>query len=360
MRLNKLALVNFKNYESFEFKTSEGINCFVGNNGVGKTNLLDAIYYLSYCKSFFNPVDSQNIRRDEDFFVVEGEYELNDQHEKLYCGVKRGQKKKFKRNSKEYDRLADHIGNFVSVMVSPSDAELILGGSDIRRKFLDGIISQFDKAYLDNLLKYNKALQQRNALLKYFQKERVWNEENLQVWDNTLVQLGNSIHKSRKAFVEEFIPIFDDRYKFISLSREEVTIEYSSQINDGDFQDLLSDGREKDRVTAYSNIGIHKDDLIFQLNGFPVKKFGSQGQQKSFLISLKLGQFAFLKGSKGHVPLLLLDDIFDKLDLERISKLMELVSQNEFGQVFITDTNEDRVRRILDEHKVDYNLINIG
>lgn len=359
MNLEHLHIVNFKNYESFDFEAGPGINCFVGNNGVGKTNLLDAIYYLSYCKSFFNPVDSQNVRYGEDFFVLEGAYQLEDREEKLYCGVKRGQKKKFKRNSKEYDRLADHIGLFVSVMVSPNDSELILGGSDVRRKFLDGIIAQFDKQYLDYLLNYNKALQQRNALLKYFQKERTWNEDNLKVWDESLIKYGQYIYDRRSKFVNEFTPIFNDRYAIISSSKEQVEVVYNSQLNEATFSDLLTGLREKDRITAYSNGGIHKDDLVFNLNDHPVKKFGSQGQQKSFLIALKLGQFTFLEKSKRYLPILLLDDIFDKLDRDRISKLMELVSDQEFGQVFITDTNEDRVRSILEQHKVEYNLITI-
>ncbi|MFT7614458.1 MAG: DNA replication and repair protein RecF [Parvicellaceae bacterium] len=360
MELKNLHIINYKNYESFEFEAGKGINCFVGNNGVGKTNLLDAIYYLSFCKSFFNPIDRQNIRYDQEFFVLEGEYDLKDNHEKLYCGVKRGQKKKFKRNKKEYDRLADHIGHFVSVMVSPNDAELILGGSEVRRKFIDGIIAQFDKQYLDYLLNYNKALQQRNALLKYFQKERTWNEDNLKVWDDSLIKYGQYIHDQRKKFLEVFVPIFNERYSFISSSKESVEIEYSSQLKEGSFEEVLMAARDKDRMTAYSSAGVHKDDLVFKLNGYPVKKFGSQGQQKSFLISLKLGQFSFLAKSKGYLPILLLDDIFDKLDRLRITKLMELVSNNEFGQVFITDTNEDRVHEILKRHDVEYNLIGIG
>jgi len=360
MKLKNLNIINFKNYDSYEFVAGDGINCFVGNNGVGKTNLLDAIYYLSYCKSFFNSADIQNIKYEEEFFVIEGNYLLGKVPEKLYCGVKKGQKKKFKRNSKEYERLVDHIGLFVSVMVSPRDSELILGGSDVRRKFLDGIIAQFDKKYLECLLKYNKVLKQRNALLKYFQKERKWNDEDLLAWDSSLVDLGEYIFKMRLEFVEEFVPIFNERYGFISGDKENVNIEYVSQLKDSSYESQLLNYREKDRISAYSNCGVHKDDLIFTLNKYPVKKFGSQGQQKSFLLALKFGQFSFLKKSKGYFPVLLLDDIFDKLDHERISKLMDLVSRNEFGQVFITDTNESRVRSILESHSVDFNLITIG
>lgn len=360
MKLTNLNVVNFKNYESFEIKPAHGINCFIGNNGVGKTNLLDAIYYLSFCKSFFNPSDSQNIKYEQEFFVIEGEYELNSTHEKLYCGVKKGHKKKFKRNSKEYDRLADHIGSFVSVMVTPNDVELILAGSEVRRKFLDGIIAQFDKQYLDYLSRYNKVLQQRNALLKYFQKERTWDEDNLKIWDNSLVQYGQYIFEKRLIFLKEFKPIFKERYKCISDSAEDVDIQYVSQLKDLDFHELLLSLRDKDKALAYTNGGIHKDDLLFNLKDYPVKKFGSQGQQKSFLIALKFGQFSFLKKSKNYFPILLLDDIFDKLDQKRIFSLMGLVSNKEFGQVFITDTNEDRVRQILDNHKIEYNLIAIG
>lgn len=360
MKLSSLSVVNFKNYASFEMQPASGINCFIGNNGVGKTNLLDAIYYLSYCKSFFNPSDSQNIKYNEDFFVIEGEYQLEATIEKLYCGVKKGHKKKFKRNAKEYDRLADHIGSFVSVMVTPNDVELILGGSDVRRKFLDGIIAQFDKQYLDHLFKYNKVLQQRNALLKYFQKERTWNEDNLKVWDESLMQYGQYIFEKRSNFLDAFKPIFNERYQSITDSAEVVDIQYVSQLNSLNFNDLLLSTRDKDKVLAYTNGGIHKDDLLFNLKGYPVKKYGSQGQQKSFLIALKFGQFAFLKKSKNYFPILLLDDIFDKLDQQRIYSLMKLVSNKEFGQVFITDTNEDRVRQILDHHKITYNLIAIG
>ena len=360
MRLTDLNLINFKNYDAFELEASEGINCFVGNNGVGKTNLLDAIYYLSYCKSFFNPADIQNIKYEKEFFVIEGNYRLDGVEEKLYCGVKKGQKKKFKRNSKEYERLADHIGLFVSVMVSPRDSELILSGSDVRRKFLDGIIAQFDKKYLECLMKYNKVLQQRNALLKYFQKERVWKEEDLIAWDCVLADVGSYIFDVRTSFVREFVPIFNEMYAFISGGDEKVSIEYVSQLQEGSFDDQLIAHRDKDRALAYSSCGIHKDDLIFKLKDYPVKKYGSQGQQKSFLIALKFGQFSFLRASKGYFPILLLDDIFDKLDKTRISKLMDLVSQNKFGQVFITDTNADRVKFILESHNIDFNLIHIG
>lgn len=359
LELRKLHIVNFKNYESFEFETTANVNCFVGNNGVGKTNLLDAIYYLSFCKSFFNPIDSQNIRYEQDFFVLQAEYDLNGAHEALYCGVKKGQKKKFKRNTKEYDRLANHIGVFPSVMISPVDAELILGGSDVRRKFIDGIIAQLDATYLDHLLQYNKALQQRNALLKYFARERTYDEEGLSVWDEALAKYGSYIYEKRSEFFKDFLPIFQERYNFLGSNAEEVSINYRSQLKEGDLNTLLKENRAKDRASAYTNIGVHKDELEFMLNGYPVKRFGSQGQQKTFLISLKLAQFEFLHKIKGFFPILLLDDIFDKLDRTRVSKLMELVSNNDFGQVFITDTNETRVREILDGHQVDYHLIDI-
>lgn len=340
-------------------ETDAPVNCIVGNNGVGKTTILDAIYYLSFCKSFFNPIDRQNIRYEQDFFVLQAEYLFKEEKQALYCGVKKGQKKKFKRNGKEYERLADHIGLFPAVMISPLDSELIVGGSDIRRKFLDGIIAQLDPLYLDHLMQYNKALQQRNALLKFFGKERIWQEENLLVWDEALSKHGTYVYEKRQSFFIDFLPIFQERYRFLGETSEKVSIGYKSQLHEGDFLDILQAYRDKDRMSSYSNVGIHKDDLEFMLNDHPVKRFGSQGQQKTFLISLKLSQFEFMHRMKGFFPILLLDDIFDKLDASRVSRLMELVSKDNFGQVFITDTDEVRVKNILEGHGVNYHLVEI-
>jgi len=359
MHLEKLLLVNFKNYSEADITFSKDINCFVGGNGGGKTNLLDAIHYLSLCKSFSNPLDSQNIAHGSDFFVVQGSFILNEKKEKIYCGLKKGKKKQFKRNKKEYSRLADHIGFLPVVMISPEDNVLILQGSDIRRKLIDSIISQLDKSYLDDLIAYNRVLLQRNALLKRFAETRNFDEVALEVWNTQMIDLGNKIFVKRKAFIDDFIPEFQRYYEFITGGSEKVNINYLSQLRDGDFAELLKAALEKDKVIQYSSVGIHKDDLQFDIGDYPIKKMGSQGQQKSFVIALKLAQFDFIKSAKDFLPILLLDDIFDKLDEDRVQKLMELVSQHNFGQIFITHTHRERISGILDGIEADYKLFEI-
>lgn len=349
MYLKQLSLVNFKNHEQAELEFIDGVNCFTGNNGVGKTNVLDAIYYLSFCKSYFNPVDSQNIRYDEQFFVVQGEFELDDYSERIYCGLKKGQKKTFKRNKKEYDRLADHIGLLPLVIISPNDSSLIYDGSEIRRKFMDGVIAQYDKSYLDNLLSYGKAVQQRNALLKQFAKHQYFDPTSIEVWDMKMIQFGTPIFEARKKFLEEFIPLFRKYFVIISGGREEVDLVYDSKLNEIVFEELIRISLPKDQAVQYTTAGVHKDDLAFSINGKPIKKFGSQGQQKSFLVAVKLAQFEFIHQLKGKKPLLLLDDIFDKLDKQRVKALLKLVSENSFGQIFITDANKERIDDLLDE-----------
>ncbi len=265
---------------------------------------------------------------------------------------KRGQKKQFKKNKKEYAKLAEHIGLFPSVMISPSDIGLIVGGSEIRRKFVDSVICQYSKTYLDNLVNYNRVLSQRNSLLKYFSKGARFDQVSLDVWNRQLIPLGEAIHKERSSFLKEFVARFQEHYNFISMEKERVELIYDSQLNDGSFSDILEAGLSKDRVLNYTTAGIHKDDLTFQLNDFPVKKFGSQGQQKSYLIALKLAQFEFIKGIKKVDPLLLLDDVFDKLDSNRVKKMMELISQEHFGQIFITDTNQERLFKIFEDIEI--------
>ncbi len=360
MYLNKLSLLGFKNYAEADFVFSKHINCFVGNNGEGKTNLLDAIHYLAFCKSFFNANDSQNIYHSNPFFVIQGEF-LNGEEikEDIYCGFKRNEKKQFKKNKKEYNRLADHIGTIPLVMVSPADSELITEGSESRRKFMDSAIAQFDKTYLENLLAYNKVLAHRNAVLKSFAEHRMYDKETISIWDEQLVKLGLQIHAERKLFINKFIPIFNRYYQLISGGKEEVGLEYSSQLNEGEFAELLELAIKKDLHLQYSSLGIHKDDLIFKINGFAVKKFGSQGQQKSFLIALKLAQFDFLKSIKQKTPIILLDDIYDKLDESRVQQLMQLVSSEGFGQIFITDTHQDRIARIFKKIKTEFKLFKI-
>ncbi|MDR4988845.1 MAG: DNA replication and repair protein RecF [Bacteroidales bacterium] len=349
MHCSQLNLVQFKNLEELTLELSPKFNCFAGHNGAGKTNILDAIYYLSFCKSFSNPADTQNIRFGSDFFVIQGHYKLNGQTDVIYCGMKKGQRKVFKRNKKDYERLSDHIGQYPLVLLSPADTQLILGGSDERRKFVDGVISQYNHEYLHKLITYNKALQQRNALLKIFAEQKRFDETSLTIWDEQLITTGLYIYTERKSFFDAFLPVFRDYYTFLSKNSEETDILYDSTLHEGDYQGQLIHAREKDRVLQYTTVGIHKDDLVFQIHNEPIKKYGSQGQQKSFIIALKLAQFAFTKKVKSFNPILLFDDVFDKLDGLRVKQLMQLVSQEDFGQVFVTDTNPERLETLFHE-----------
>ena len=346
MYLKNLSLINFKNYDEATLSFAEGANAFTGNNGAGKTNLLDAIHYLAMCKSYFNPIDSQQIKQDRDLFLIQGTFDKNEQDEIISCGVKKNQKKQFKRNKKEYQRLADHIGLFPLVMISPNDTGLILDGSEERRRFIDSVISQTDAQYLDELIIYNKNLQNRNALLKQIAETGRYDPTLLEIFNDQLIDAGNKIFEKRKAFMEVFIPIFNSHYTYLSTEAELVELVYDSPLFAGDFETLLNKNIEKDRIIQRTSVGIHKDELTFLIHGMPLKKFGSQGQQKSFLIALKLAQYSFMYQQKGYKPLLLLDDIFDKLDDLRITKLMKMVSKEDFGQIFITDTNAERVQQI--------------
>jgi DNA replication and repair protein RecF len=360
MYLEKLTVTNFKNYGEASLRFSEKINCFIGDNGVGKTNLLDAIHYLSFCKSYFNPIDSQNIRHTQDFFAIHGTYFKNGgQPDRISCTQRLHHKKQFKLNQKEYDRLADHIGLYPLVMVSPYDRDLINEGSDVRRKYIDGVISQFDRNYLEDLINYNKALAQRNALLKHFTETRSFNRQALDSWDNQLLGPGQRIYERRSIFLKEFIPTFQHYFDFISGGKEKVNITYDSQLSDRSLEELLAVSVEKDRAARYTTSGIHKDDLLLNIDEFPVKKFGSQGQQKSYVIAIKLAQFEFTKDLKGFKPVLLFDDIFDKLDDHRVEQIINLVSENNFGQVFITDTQRYRVEKLLHKVSIDHRIFEI-
>ena len=360
MYLKNISLINFKNYEEAELSFSEGANAFSGDNGTGKTNLLDAIHYLALCKSYFNPIDSQQIKQERDLFMVQGVFDKNGSDETISCGVKRNQKKQFKRNKKEYQRLADHIGLFPLVMISPNDTSLILDGSEERRKFIDNVISQTDTRYLDELIIYNKNLLNRNSLLKKIAETGKYDPYLLEIFDEQLVSSGKIIFQKRTAFMERFIPIFNQHYAYLTDGAERVELVYDSPLQHGDFADLLKQATEKDRILQRTTMGIHKDELTFQVHsGMPLKKFGSQGQQKSFLIALKLAKYSFLYQEKGFKPLLLLDDIFDKLDDKRITKLMKMVSEEDFGQIFITDTNASRLKSVFKNIDVDLNLFTI-
>ena len=356
MYLQKLSLVNFKNYSQLDIAFHPKMNCFVGNNGMGKTNLLDAIHYLSFCKSFFNAIDSQNIRYEQGFFMIQGDFLLNGAPEEIYCAVKRNQKKQFKRNLKEYDRLSEHIGLFPLVMISPSDIELIVGGSEARRKFIDSIITQFDKDYLDKLISFQHVLSQRNALLKRFAESRSFDSLALEIWDEQLIIYGNSLHQKRKKFIAEFTPLFEKNYRFISESKESVSLVYESSLHERDYKTLLLTNLERDRVMQYTTAGIHRDDLDFVLQDQSLKKFASQGQQKSYLLALKLAQFEMIKSIKHNPPMLLLDDIYDKLDENRFRKLIELVSSDSYGQVFITDTHAQRIEELFKDAQTGYSI----
>lgn len=360
MYLKSLSLFNFKNYQEAEMTFCEKINCFVGNNGAGKTNILDAIHYLSLCKSYFNPIDSQNIRHEMDFFMIQGIFEKSELTDTVYCAQKRNERKQFKLNKKEYSRFADHIGQFPLVMISPADYSLITEGSEERRRYIDSVISQFDKLYLDDLINYNKAVYQRNTLLKHFAEQRRFDKASLEIWTQQLLNFGNKIYEKRYKFISDFIPVFSQFYQFITQGNENVSIEYQSQLHDNSFEDLLNKSVEKDRIAQYTTVGVHKDDLIFKLEQNPLKKFGSQGQQKSFIIALKLAQFEYTRNLKGYKPLLLFDDIFDKLDNLRVSKLMELVSNNSFGQVFITDAHPERIEDIFRNIDTEIRIFNVS
>ena len=359
MYLKKISLVNFKNLEAQSFDFQHKINCFVGDNGVGKTNILDAIYYLSFAKSYFNSVAIQNIRHGASFFMVEGDYIIEDRNEKIVCSLKKGQKKVLKRNGTIYEKFSEHIGQLPLVIISPADRDLVTDGSDTRRKFIDGVISQQDKKYLLDLLAYNKILSQRNALLKYFAANRTFDALNLSVYDEQLSEYGTRIYEVRKAFLEKFIPIFNEKYQIISNDKERVDLVYKSQLNEFSMKNLLQKSLEKDKILQYTTAGTHKDDLSFEIGEYPIKKFGSQGQQKSYLIALKFAQFEFIKQQSNLVPILLLDDIFDKLDESRVLQIINLVNNDEFGQIFITDTHSDRTENIVKQSNKPYKIFKL-
>jgi len=360
MYLKSLSLINFKSYQQADFQFSSKLNCFVGNNGVGKTNLLDAIHYLSLTKSYFNAIDTQNIHYDADLFMIQGTFENESKTDTIACSVQRSKKKKLNRNRKEYTKLSDHIGLFPVVMISPADASLVLSGSEERRKFMDAVISQYDRDYLNDLIHYNRALVQRNKLIKDFQKEGRFSESSLALWDEQLVPAGERIYKKRVEFIRDLIPKFQKYYNIISEKKELVSLVYNSQLHDQDFRDQLQAHREKDRILQYTTFGIHKDDLDLMLGDHSMKKVGSQGQQKTYLVSLKFAKSDFIKDITGKKPILLLDDIFDKFDAKRVAQIIRIISESEFGQIFITDTHQTRLDDILSKMETDYKVFRIN
>ncbi|MCL6217764.1 DNA replication/repair protein RecF [Zunongwangia pacifica] len=359
MHLKQLSLLNYKNLESSSFEFDPKINCMVGHNGVGKTNVLDSIYHLAFGKSYFNPITSQNINHEADFFVVDGTFEKNDKNEQILVSAKRGQKKVIKRNQKPYEKVSEHIGFIPAVIISPADRDLIIEGSETRRKFMDGVISQSDNGYLNNLINYTKIVSQRNSLLKYFAANHTFDRDTLEVYNLQLNDLGTKLYKKRVDFLQDFVPIFNKRYAEITNNKEPVSIEYKSQLSDKTLSQLLEDQLQKDMVLQYTSVGTHKDDLSFEIEGHPIKKFGSQGQQKSFLVALKLAQFDFIKKISGVNPILLLDDVFDKLDEQRVAHIVALVATNELGQIFISDTHAERTEKVVKESNQTYKIFKL-
>jgi len=359
MILNKLSILNYKNISEATLELSPKMNCFIGRNGMGKTNVLDAIYYLSFCRSASNPIDSQVIRHDEAFFVLEGEYaDDQDNVEQIYCGMKRGTKKHFKRNKKEYKRLSEHIGLIPLVVVSPSDTLLIEGGSEERRRLMDIVISQYDNTYIDTLTRYNNAHQQRNILLKVEDQEP--DPLLMQLWEEQMAEYGEMLYHKRSAFIDELSPVFQSYYEQISGGNERVGLRYVSHCQRGPLLEVIQRDRVKDRAVGFSLHGVHRDDLEFTLSDHPMRREGSQGQNKTYVIALKLAQFDFLKRTASKTtPLLLLDDIFDKLDAGRVEQIVRLVSSRSFGQIFITDTNRDHLDQILSSSSLDYKIFHV-
>ena len=372
MILKKLSILNYKNISEAQLELSPKMNCFIGPNGAGKTNVLDVVYYLSFCRSASNPIDSQVIRHGEPFCLIEGEYEDEMRNEKGEMGngiitthreigsvgMKRGQKKHFKRNKKEYRRLSEHIGLIPLVVVSPSDTLLIEGGSEERRRLVDMVISQYDRTYIDHLSRYNTALAQRNTLLKM--EDQTPDPALMQIWEEQMAEEGEQIFLRRRSFVEELIPVFQEYYQQISQHREQVGLNYVSHCQRGSLLDVIQRDRMKDLAVGYSLHGVHRDDLEFTLDGHLMKREGSQGQNKTYVIALKLAQFDFLKRTASQTtPLLLLDDIFDKLDASRVEQIVKLVSGDSFGQIFITDTNRDHLDQILSNSALDYQIFHV-
>ena len=345
--LKKISIINYKNIVDKEYNLDPKINCFVGNNGVGKTNILDSIYHLALGKSYFNLRNDQLINKNEDFMVIDGLFDLNGKKENIICSIKRGDKKNLKRNGKTYKKFSNHIGLIPVVLISPYDNDLINEGSSERRKFIDSIISQNNKEYLINLIAYSRVIQNRNSLLKQYNKSVDFDVDTIKIYDDQIIKLSEPIFMARKNFFNDFKNLVIEKYDQISENQEKISIEYKSDLFDSEIKNLIENSFQKDVILQYTSSGIHKDDFIFNLDGSRIKKFGSQGQQKSFLIALKLAQFEYLKNKTGNSPILLLDDIFDKLDLIRVKRIVEIVNSTNFGQLFLSDTDRERIEKVL-------------
>lgn len=358
MFIDNLKISNFKNFEDFEHNFSQ-INCIVGNNGVGKTNILDAIYYLSFCKSFHASNDLNTIRHGADFFALFGSYSFeNSEKEKYSCSQKKGEKKRFFHDKNPYKKLSEHIGKLPCVILSPYDSLYITGSGEQRRKFMDIVLSQTDVVYMDALLNYNRSLEQKNKLLKFMQETQNFDTIQLDIWNERLDKYALIIQNKRQEFFDNFSSYFNFFYDFVSEKKESPSVEYRTY--SGSLLKKMHENYEKEKIIGYTLAGIHRDDMIFKLNNYNVQEIGSQGQQKTFTLAMKLAQYSYLKDKKHTTPLLLLDDIFDKFDFSRVEKILRLVSEDNFGQIFITDTHIDRVRNIIPQsHKEKTIIINI-
>ena len=356
--LSRLHLINFKNHELLDVSLSSKVNAIVGKNGMGKTNVLDAIHYLSMCKSYLNTMDRQNIKFEQAFFSIQGTWHLEDMESIVLCSVKNGGKKIVKKNKVLYEKLSDHIGLFPVVFISPYDGDLIAEGSETRRRWVDGILSQIDKTYLESLIAYQRILEQRNALLKQIGSGNA-KSDGLEIWNEPLIHYGQKIFECRQQFIGEFGVVFDANYREIGTETEAIDIAYKSDYQQGDFAEILKQNERKDTLFQYTTVGVHKDDFIFTLNGNPIKKYGSQGQQKSFILALRLAQFHYIYKHCGKKPVLLLDDIFDKLDQDRVQKIIDLVNNDAFGQVIITDTDKSRLERLLENRVKEFRIFEL-
>jgi len=354
--LNSLHIINYRNFSEASFTFDEKINCLVGKNGVGKTNVLDAMYHLAIGKSYFNPISAQNIKHNEEFFLIDGQFSAPTTDENIVCSLKKGQKKVIKRNGKIYEKLSEHVGLIPLVIISPYDVDLIVEGSETRRKFLDNLLSTIDNQYLNQLITYYKILAQRNALLKYFYANNTFDELSLSIYTEQMQPLAEQIFEKRKQFLLDFEPIFQKHHSMIADNQEKVSLVYETQLLNNSFINLTKNNAQKDRVLQYTSVGIHKDDLLFEIDEHPIKKYGSQGQQKSFLVALKLAHFEILKQKTNIKPILLLDDIFDKLDENRVSKIVKMVKDDTFGQLFITDTHPERTENIVKSIHTSYKM----
>jgi len=345
--LKKISIINYKNILDKEYELDPKINCFVGDNGVGKTNILDAVYHLSMGKSYFNVKNDQLINRGKDYMLVDGVFELNNKNESIVFSLKIGEKKVLKRNGKPYKKFSNHIGLIPVVLISPYDNDLINEGSSERRKFIDSIISQNDKEYLINLIAYTRVIQNRNKLLKQYNRSVDFDLDTIKVYDDQIYKLSEPIFKARDKFIKEFTHLVLEKYKHISDDKEKISIEYKSDLINNNIENLIKDSFQKDVILQYTSVGLHKDDFVFNIDENRIKRFGSQGQQKSFLIALKLAQFDYLKNETGNSPILLMDDIFDKLDLMRVKRIVEIVNSTNFGQLFLSDTDKERIEKVL-------------